>query len=123
MDFAAQLWTRADGGGGGAAGGQQVVDEQDARAGVERVGVHGHGGAAVFQRVFLLDGGEGQFAFLRTGTKPACSLRAAAAAKMKPRASMPTTASMLPGEKCSVSRSMAPANRRASASTGVMSLN
>src|SRR5271154_4846741 len=42
---------------------------------------------------------------------------------MNPRASMPTTASTEPGLKFSVSRSIAPANSRASASTGVMSLN
>jgi hypothetical protein len=87
------------GGGGRAAGGQQVVQQQHAGAGLERVGVDGDGGVAVFQRVFLLDGLEGQLAFLRTGTKPAFNFWAAAAAKMKPRASMPTTASMLPGGK------------------------
>src|SRR5260221_1855309 len=42
---------------------------------------------------------------------------------MKPRASMPTTASTEPGAKFSVSRSIEPANRCGSASTGVMSLN
>src|ERR1035438_1499566 len=57
------------------------------------------------------------------GTKPAFNLVAAAAAKMNPRASMPTTASTEPGLNFSVSKSIAPAKRRASASTGVMSLN
>src|SRR5208283_5085093 len=42
---------------------------------------------------------------------------------MNPRASMPTTASTDPGLNFSVSKSMAPVNSRASASTGVMSLN
>src|ERR1035437_5413878 len=42
---------------------------------------------------------------------------------MNPRAAMPTTASTVPGLKFSVSRSIEPANNRASASTGVMSLN
>src|ERR1017187_306146 len=42
---------------------------------------------------------------------------------MNPRASMPTTASTAPGWNFSVSRSIEPANSRASASTGVMSLN
>ena len=36
---------------------------------------------------------------------------------------MPTTASTVPGLKFGVSRSMQPAKSRASASTGVMSLN
>src|SRR5689334_16990211 len=66
---------------------------------------------------------KGSLPFLRTGTKPVLSLVAAAAAKMKPRASMPTTASTDPGENFSVSKSTAPVNSRASASTGVMSLN
>src|SRR5205814_10113273 len=48
---------------------------------------------------------------------------AAAAANMKPRASMPTTASTEPAGWCAVSRSTQPARSRASASTGVMSLN
>src|SRR5204863_9718865 len=48
---------------------------------------------------------------------------AAAAANMKPRASMPTTASTEPAGRCAVSRSTQPARSRASASTGVMSLN
>src|ERR1017187_5279662 len=65
----------------------------------------------------------GSLPFLRTGTKPALSFLAAAAAKINPRASIPTTASMLPGENFAVSRSIAPENNRASASTGVMSLN
>src|SRR5471032_2491532 len=42
---------------------------------------------------------------------------------MNPRASMPTTASTEPGAKFTVSRSIVLANRRASARTGVMSLN
>src|SRR5208282_4925983 len=66
---------------------------------------------------------KGSLPFLRTGTKPAWSFVAAAAAKMKPRASMPTTASTEPGWNFSVSKSIAPANSRASASSGVMSLN
>src|SRR5208282_5927255 len=66
---------------------------------------------------------KGSLPFLRTGTKPACNFVAAAAAKMNPRASMPTTASTEPGLNFSVSRSIAPENSRASASTGVMSLN
>src|SRR5271167_1995492 len=42
---------------------------------------------------------------------------------MNPRASMPTTASTMPGLKFPVSRLIVPANSRASARTGVMSLN
>src|ERR1017187_6467247 len=42
---------------------------------------------------------------------------------MNPRASIPTTTSTDPGLKLAVSRSIEPANSRASASTGVMSLN
>src|ERR1039457_6779434 len=57
------------------------------------------------------------------GTKPAFKLVAAAVAKINPRASIPTTASPEPGWNFSVSSSIAPENNRASASTGVMSLN
>src|ERR1039458_5387561 len=65
----------------------------------------------------------GSLPFLRTGTNPVRNFTAAAAAKINPRASIPTTASTEPGLNFSVSKSIEPANSRASASTGVMSLN
>src|SRR5690606_32214597 len=60
---------------------------------------------------------------LRTGTKPQPSSRASAAPRMKPRASMPATASGGAARQAPADASMAPANAAASASTGVMSLN
>src|ERR1039458_6783421 len=65
----------------------------------------------------------GSLPFLRTGMNPVRNFTAAAAAKINPRASIPTTASTEPGLNFSVSKSIAPENNRASASTGVMSLN
>src|ERR1039458_8535431 len=65
----------------------------------------------------------GSLPFLRMGTNPARNFTAAAAAKINPRASIPTTASTEPGLNFSVSKSIALENNRASASTGVMSLN
>jgi len=96
---------------------EQIGQSHHACARLERVHVHGDGRRAVFERVILFNGFMGQLAFLRTGTNPARNFTAAAAAKINPRASIPTTASTEPGLNLSVSKSIAPENNRASAST------
>ena len=82
---------------GRAAGGQHVVDDRaPAPPGVNGVLVHLDGGGPVLELVALRVGGSGQLPCLRTGTKPEPSWQATEAARMKPRASIPTTLSTGP---------------------------
>jgi len=82
------FWTRGSRCRRRAASGQQIVYQQHAAPGLECV--HVYGDVAVhIPIILLLVSLVGEFAFFRMGTNPARSFMAAAAAKMKPRASMP----------------------------------
>ena len=83
--------------------------------------MHLDGGGPVLEFVALRVGGSGQQACLRTGTKPEPSWQAAEAARMNPRASIPTTLSTGP---CPLASALTTAwSAGPSASSGVMSLN
>ncbi len=66
---------------------------------------------------------QGSLPSFLTGMNPALSLSATGAAKMKPRASMPTTLSICLSLTVSVSKSMASCRSEGSESMGLMSLN
>ena len=100
-----QLQRRA----GGAAGGQEVIHQQDGFAGGNGIVVELNHRFAIFQRIGDL-----------AGFPPSRS--ATAAAKMKPRASMPTTLSIHCPSAAAQSREIASWNSAASARIGVMSL-
>jgi len=61
-------------------------------------------GGAVFQIVILPRGSVGQLPFFRTGHKAGLEFDGGGGGEMKPRASMPTIASTMPGLKLAVSK-------------------
>ncbi len=67
QDLRVQFFHQRDGGGGRTARGEQVINEQHARAGLERVNVHRDRRRAVFERVILLVRFVGQLAFFADG--------------------------------------------------------
>ncbi len=111
-----------------AAGGEHVVDQQHPVAGPQAVDVRLEGRLAVLQGVGLgCTSRRGSLPALRTGTNPARSASATGAARMNPRASIPTTWSTTDrpeaSRPASASASTIVAKATGSASTGVMSLN
>ena len=90
-DLGAHLLYEVDRGPAGSAGRQHVIDDENPVTGNNRVGVDFDAVGAVLEVVFLVVDVVGQLAGLADGNKPGIEANAITEAKMKPRASIPTT--------------------------------